>query len=149
SRETPSTSARSSSASSRGVSLPPAPIAVSAPCSASRTEVPPPACATALLRSSGRGLGLEAPPALVGLQRGGDLVELALEHLVEVVDGDLDSVVGDPALAVVVGPDLLSTVASADLRAAVRGELGLLFGERALVQPRAKHPKSLVPVLEL
>ena len=95
------------------------------------------------------GLRREAPALLVGLERGGELVELALEHAVEVVHGDLDAVVGDAALGEVVGADLLGAVAGADLRAAVGGELGLLLGERALVEPRAQHAHRLLAVLQL
>ena len=58
------------------------------------------------------GLGLERAAALVGLQRGGELVELAGQHGVQVVLRQPDAVVGDPALAVVVGPDPLGAVAA-------------------------------------
>ena len=39
-----------------------------------------------------------------------DLVEVAGEHLVELVDGQPDAVVGDPVLLVVVGADLLGAL---------------------------------------
>ena len=46
---------------------------------------------------------------LVGDQRVDDLVELAGEHLVELVEREPDAVVGDPVLLVVVGADLLAS----------------------------------------
>src|SRR3954453_7563795 len=89
----------STSASRRGVSTPAASSATTAESSASRTGVP------AIGRSAGAGGGLGFEPAalLVGRERGGELVERALEDGVEVVHRDLDAVVGDAALAVVVG----------------------------------------------
>ena len=57
--------------------------------------------------------------------------------------------VGDAALAVVVGADLLGAIAGADLRAAVGGQLGLLLGQRLLVQARAQHAHRLLAVLQL
>src|SRR4051794_9517697 len=101
-------------------------------------------------RPSGRGcLRLQAPALLVGLESCRELVQLALEDRIEVVRGQLDAVIGDPALAVVVRADLLGAVAGAALRAAVGGELGLLLGDRALVQARAKHAHRLLAVLQL
>src|SRR5213592_4742122 len=61
------------------------------------------------------GLRLQAPALLVGLEPGGELVKLAFEDRVQVMRGQLDAVVGDSALAVVVGADLLRAVARADL----------------------------------
>ena len=63
---------------------------------------------------------LEPAALLVVLQRGGELVQLAREQLVEVVGGELDPVVGDPPLREVVGADLLRALAGADLRRARR-----------------------------
>src|SRR5579862_3276232 len=164
----PSTCASSSSASSRGVSQPAAAIAVIAPSSASRTAVPrttprdddtspltladigylrlrrPARPSTRRPSSRGRGLGLQPPRTLVRLQGRGELVELAFEDLIEVVHGQLDAVIGDAALAVVIGADLLGAIAGADLRATVGRELGLLFGQRALIQPRAQHAQRLL-----
>src|SRR5215218_9898348 len=91
--------------------------------------------AAALLRR-----GVEPAALLVVLQRRRDVVELAREQLVEVVDGELDAVVGDAALGEVVGADLLRPLARADLRAPVGGQLGLLLGELLLVEPRAQDP---------
>src|SRR5919197_4026166 len=116
--------ASSTSASSRGVSTPAAVSAINAESSASRTLV-----------SASR---LELKPlALLGvLQRAGDVVELACQHGVEVVDGEaVDAVVGHAALREVVGADLLRALAGADLGAPVGGQLGLLLGHLHLVQP--------------
>src|SRR5690606_21062203 len=51
--------------------------------------------------------GLQALRLLVGGESPDELVELALENLVETPDGETDAVIGDPVLLVVVGPDLL------------------------------------------
>ena len=82
-------------------------------------------------------------------ERRGELAQVAAEDLVEVVRGELDPVVGDPALGEVVGADLLRPLAGADLRAAVGRDLGPLLLERALVQSRPQHPHRLVAVLQL
>src|SRR5689334_4539796 len=110
------------SASSRAVSTPAAVSAISAESSASRTLV-----------SASR---LELKPlALLGvLQRAGDVVELAGEHGVEVVDRQpVDAVVRDPPLREVVRADLLRALARADLGAPVGRQLGLLLGHLHLV----------------
>src|SRR5688500_10944686 len=98
-RSMPSASASSTSASSRGVPDPAAAIAMTAESSASRTEAPPNALTRVLLR--GR-LELQDAPLLVVLQRLGELVERALEHLVEVVHEQVDAMVLHAPLAVVV-----------------------------------------------
>ena len=95
------------------------------------------------------GLLLEPRALLLGRERGRELAQVAAEDLVEVVGGELDPVVGDPALGEVVGADLLRALAGADLRAAVGGDLGPLLLERPLVEPRAQHLHRLLPVLQL
>src|SRR4029077_15073029 len=57
---------------------------------------------------------LERPPAVLGCERLGEVAEIALEDLVEPVLRQLDAMVGDPALGVVVGADLLGPLARAD-----------------------------------
>src|SRR5690348_10176878 len=104
-RSTPSACASSSCASRSGVSEPAAAIAIRAESSASRTGVArrPASCCGGCVMSvwadpggaSRRGLRLQAPALLVGLEPGGELVQLALQHLVEVVRSQLDAVVGD------------------------------------------------------
>src|SRR4051794_2154128 len=125
-RSTPRTCASSSSASSR-----------STPSAARR-------------RSDARGglLG-EAAPLLIVLEGVGERGEVALEHLVEVVRGDLHAVVGDAPLGEVVGADLLRPLARPHLRGAGGGLLGPALGLRALVEPRAQHAHRLLAILEL
>ena len=93
----PETAASISSASSRGVSTP----AASSVSAAFRERVAQGEVAlrqrAAPAASSGR-LGLELAAALVRGERVGELVQLALEHALEVVRRELDPVVGDPAL---------------------------------------------------
>ena len=96
-----------------------------------------------------RGCGVEPAALLVVLQRRGELVELALEQLVEVVRRVLDAVVGDAPLGEVVGADLLGPLAGPDLGGARGGQLGLLLGELGLVEARAQHLHRALAVLEL
>ena len=124
--------ATSHSASTRGVSTPAAASRRSASASA-----------------SARGHCSERAPPVVGRERLGELVELALEDPVELVHGQLDAVVGDPVLGEVVGADLLRALARADLRAPRRVELGPLALELALVEPRAQDAHRLLAVLQL
>ncbi len=88
-------------------------------------------------------------PALVGRQRLGELVEATLQDPVELMDGQLDPVVGEPVLGEVVRADLLGPLAGADLRVAGGAELGAPPLELALVEARAQHAHRLLPVLEL
>jgi hypothetical protein len=117
-------------------------MAISAESSASRTVV----------RASGAAGSLELEPAaLLGvLQRAGDVVELARQHLLEVVDREaVDAVVGHAALREVVGADLLRSLAGPDLGAAVGRQLGLLLRELEVVQPCAQHLHRTLAVLQL
>src|SRR5207244_2509636 len=57
----------------------------------------------------------ERQATLFGAECLGELVQLALEGSVELVRGQLDSVIGDAVLGKVVGADLLGALARADL----------------------------------
>ena len=92
---------------------------------------------------------LERLPPRLGRERLGELVQLALEHAVELVDGQLHAVVGDAALRIVVGADLLGALAAADLRPPLRGELGLPPLPLQLEEPRPQHAHRLRLVLQL
>ena len=73
-------------------------------------------------RQGSRPLGRELRGLVLGRERVDDLVERrARHHLLEPVEGEVDAVVGHPALREVVGPDALRAVARPDLRAAVGG----------------------------
>jgi hypothetical protein len=63
--------------------------------------------------------------------------------------GDLDAVVGHPALGEVVGADLLRALAGADLPAAVRGLLGAPALQLVLVEAGAQHLHRPLAVLQL
>src|SRR6266567_3663735 len=70
--------------------------------------------------------GFEGAPAVLGRQRFGEVAEISLEDLVEPMLRELDPVIGDAALRVVVGTDLLGPLAGADLRAAGGRHLRLI-----------------------
>src|SRR5687768_3038885 len=102
-----------SSASSRAVSD------VRSRCPVARRSTSP-----SVMSGASRAVLLQRTPPLLRLERLGEVVEPAGEHLLE-VQGHLHAVVGDAAVRIVVGADLLGTVARADLRLAGGGELGL------------------------
>src|SRR5439155_14520227 len=91
----------------------------------------------------------EHAAAVLRIESFRELVERTLEHPVELVDRELDPVIGDATLGEVVGPDLLRALARADLRAARRGELGLLLRALELVEAGAENAQSLLLVLKL
>src|SRR6185503_10678606 len=80
----------------------------------------------------GGGPGLGGGPLLqllrlvVGDEAAHDLLQVAVEHRLQAVEGQADAVVGDPVLVEVVGADLLAAVAAAHLALAVAGD-GLLL----------------------
>ena len=65
-------------------------------------------------------------------QRIDQLVQVAVEHVRQVEDGQIDPMVGDPALGEVVGPDLGRAVPGADHGPALPGTRGLLLLYSAL-----------------
>src|SRR5207245_7561229 len=82
------------------------------------------------------------------LQRVDELVQLAVQHGLEVVNGVVDAMIGDAVLRKVVGPDLGRAVAGADHGAAVARPRRLLLGEHAIEQPRPQDLERLDLVLE-
>src|SRR5712692_8469401 len=132
-RRTPCTCAAITSASARGDST---------PASASRAA----AIATS---SSSRVIACrQAGP--VGLDEGADhRVQVAVEHLVQVVGLVTDPVVGDAVLREVVGADPLGPVHGPDLAAPFGLRLGLRVGLRLGEQPRAQDAQRLLLVLQL
>jgi hypothetical protein len=84
------------------------------------------------------GLLVEPAALLVVLQRVGELVELAGEDAVEVVDEQVDAMVLDTVLGVVIGADLLRALAGADLGQTAGPDLCLLLGKCPLVEARAQ-----------
>src|SRR3954447_6049966 len=66
---------------------------------------------------------------VLGCKRIEQLVELAVHDALDLVERQVDAVVGDAALRKVVGADPLRTVAGADQRLAGGGGLRLLLGE--------------------
>ena len=78
------------------------------------------------------------------------LVEsLAGYHLVQLVEGEVDAVVGHASLREIVGPDPLGAVAGADLALSRGGAFGLKPGAFGVIQPRAQDLHRLGAVLVL
>ena len=93
--------------------------------------------AAAVGDGSGRGGAARARGAfsfsawLCATRRVHDLVEVAVQDLLEAVEGEADAVVGDAGLLEVVGADLLAAVAAAHLALAVAGDLAFCCSARA------------------
>src|SRR5699024_2821087 len=90
------------------------------------------------------------PVGFVHFDGGADQgVQVAVEHVVQVVGLITGAVIGDAVLGEVVGTDPFAAVHRAHLGAAHLGHLGLgfllLFGP----QPRAQYAHGLFPVLQL
>ena len=73
----------------------------------------------------------------------------ALDDLVELVEGEVDAVVGHPPLREIIGADALGAVAGADLALALGRALGVDPLAFQLVEPRAQELHRRVLVLEL
>src|SRR5262245_21901173 len=87
---------------------------------------------------------------LVEVHQGpGQLVEVAGDDGVELVEVEVDAVVGDAVLREVVGADALAAVAGADLAAALLGALAVQRLLLPLVQPATQDAQGPVVVLVL
>ena len=73
----------------------------------------------------------------------------AFEHFIELVQRQVNAVVGDPALGEIIGADAFRTVARADHRLARAGALARQPLALELEQPRAQHLERLGLVLVL
>src|SRR6516164_3080964 len=82
-------------------------------------------------------------------QRVDHRVQVALDHLVQVVGLVADPMIGDPVLREVVGADPLGPVDGANLSLALGGRLRVRVGLGRRQQPGAQHAKSLLLVLQL
>src|SRR4051812_24291964 len=78
-----------------------------------------------------------------------ELVEIALDDLVELVKREPDPVIGDPVLRVVVRPDLLRPLGGADHGPALGRERLVLLELLALEESALQHLERLGFVLEL
>src|SRR5262245_40498871 len=87
---------------------------------------------------------------LLGEQRGGEgveqLVELAVHDALDLVQREVDAVVGDAALREVVGADALRAVAGADQRLARRGGLRLLLAHLLVADARGEDAERLLAI---
>src|SRR6266516_1241925 len=134
----PATAAHSMVASRREVGRPEAARRWAASSSTSRTEAP---CA---MRSRTEPLLLTCDPQGVD-----QIVEVAVQHLREVVNRVMDAVVGHAILGEVVGTDFLRSVTGTHLGAALAGPGGFLLGDHLIEQARAQHLECPDLVLQL
>src|SRR5205085_7795545 len=77
------------------------------------------------------------------------LVELAVHDALDLVEREVDAMVGDPALREVVGTDSLRAVARADEELARRGGLRLLLAHLLVADARREDPERLLAILVL
>src|SRR5690349_19674652 len=132
----PATAAHRAVASRRGSRIPARARRVTASSSAS-----PMACAA---RSGTEPLLLAREP-----ERGDQVVEVAVQHLGQVVNRVVNAVIGDAILGKVVGPDLGRAITRAHLRPPLARAGGLLLRDHLVEQAGAQHLECLDLVLEL
>src|SRR5438874_6952632 len=96
------------------------------------------------IRSSTESLPLAGEP-----QRVDQIVEVAVQHLGQVVNRVVNAVIGDAILWEVVGPDLGRAITGAHLRPSLASTGGLLLGDHLVEQARAQHFERLDLVLQL
>ena len=85
----------------------------------------------------------------MGAERADELVEIALDDAIELVEREPDAVIGDAVLRVVVGADLLRALARADHAAALGADGGVLLLALDVEQAAAQDLHRLRLVLEL
>ncbi len=83
------------------------------------------------------------------MQGVGDRLQVAGDDLVELVERQVDAVVGHAVLREVVGADPLAAVAGADEALALGGPLGLLLLQLGIVEAGLQHAERLGLVLVL
>src|ERR1700688_5027675 len=90
-------------------------------------------------RGSGIVVVLEQPSRLVLVgQRLDEQVEIAVEHALELMQREVDAVVGDARLRKVVGADLLAAITGPHHRSSGRLELRIALRLRKVVEARAQ-----------
>src|SRR5262249_39446601 len=146
-RSQPRTWPSSRSASSSGEAMPAARRRIVASCrscltvGAARED-------TAVVRLAD-GRFLELLGLVVGDERVHDLVQVAVQHVLQAVQREADAVVRDARLLEVVGADLLGAIAGAHLAPAVARDRLLLLREGDLVEPGPQDLQGLLAVLDL
>src|SRR6476469_1880871 len=95
-------------------------------------------------------LGGELGGLMLGGERVDDLAQrLALHDLRQLVEGEIDAMLGDAALREIVGADAFGTVTGADLAAAFGGARGFQLLPLEIVQPGPQHGERLRAVAML
>lgn len=78
-----------------------------------------------------------------------DFIEVSQENAIEAVDGEPDTVIGNPRLGKVVGSDPFGTVARTDLTLACLGAFGFDLLGHQIKEARLEDPHCLGLVLML
>src|SRR3954462_803059 len=117
-------------------------------CASTRPIVAVASSRTALMVSIAPSRVLGEAGELLGLvlrhQRAGDLVQVAGHHLVDLVEREVDAMVGHAALREVVGADAVAAVAGAHEALAGRRFLGLLLAHLLVLDARGEHAPGLL-----
>src|ERR1039457_689663 len=82
-------------------------------------------------------------------QRLDEHIEVAVEHTLELMQRQVDAMIGHARLRKVVGANLLAAVATPNHRAAGRLELRVALRLREIVKARAQHAHRLGTILDL
>src|SRR5436190_592713 len=82
-------------------------------------------------------------------KRGDDLLDVAFDDAIELVDRELDAVIADAVLRIVVRADLLAPLARSDHSAALGGDRGVLLLALDVEEAAAENLQCLRFVLEL
>jgi len=84
-----------------------------------------------------------------GGERVEQFIEIAVNHLLELVEREVDPVIGDAALREVVGSNALGAVARADQRLPVCSLTGLRLAHLPVLQPGGEHLHRAIAVAML
>ena len=82
-------------------------------------------------------------------ERPDEFIEVPVEHVLKLVQGQVDSVIGDAILREIVGPDLRGPVPGPDHRSSLPRPRGFQFGQSPVQQPGPQHFQGPELVLQL
>ena len=86
---------------------------------------------------------------IIGNQGIDHFIDIAIQKGVQLVDGHIDAVIGDPSLGEIVGADPLAAVAGTNLTFTVFGYFTLLFLLFNFIKSGLKNFEGLILIFEL